>query len=309
MAHNKTLTELKWFKWALWGPISTAAFFVVIIAIWDNSQQTLSWGLSSAHINEAINRLKLPLAIASLAVPLVTLVATYHRSVQTAVQIAATESKNSFENNIKHREVFRALLENEEARWGVTFHDGDKLYEKIFNRNDYRRFEYYADDMKRDVFYESCVDGFGKVAKNSCFIMPILDELTLYLQWFRKNRYHPHDTYKSLEVMFQELNEFGLLIGIKKSELVPWERDTETKGKDSLIDWHPNVIHPYMNQMFEFLGNSLVEIIKFSYSSEFREDQSYLDQFLEFQHELSEAQEVLRGIVEQYHRKNKPTTL
>lgn len=175
---------------------------------------------------------------------------------------------------------------------------------------DYRRFEYYSDDMKRNVIYYSYVDDSSEVAYESCFITPVINELTLYLKWFRKNRFHPHKTYKSLEVLFNVLEEFSLLIAVKDSELVPWERDTDTKGKDSLINWHPNVIHPYMNKMFEFLGNSFVEIIKFCYSSDFRENQSYLDQFLEFQHELSEAKpKKFSGALLSRTRKNKLQTL
>ncbi|MCO4786394.1 MAG: hypothetical protein KC467_10775 [Marinomonas atlantica] len=300
MAHNKSLYQLPGFWLAIIIPLGLAAVAAGWIINHSSAQNWHNLLRSASGINEVLSMMKFPLGLAALVFPCVALVTANHRSVQTVAQHKATESKNSFENNIKHREVFRALLEKEEARWGIMFHDGDKLYEKIFSRNDYRRFEYYADDMKRDVFYKSCMDEFDKVAKNSCFIMPILDELTLYLQWFRKNRYHPHKTYKSLEVMFQELKEFGLLVGVKNSDLIPWESEDEENR--SLKDCHPRMIHPYMNKMFEFLGNSFVEIIKFSYSSEFREDQQYLDQFLEFQHELSEAQEVLRGIVEQYQQ-------
>lgn len=55
--------------------------------------------------------MKLPITIAALAFPLAALVASHHRSVQTAAQIERTDYKNAFENNIKHRELFNALLE------------------------------------------------------------------------------------------------------------------------------------------------------------------------------------------------------
>jgi hypothetical protein len=298
MAHNKTLTELKWFKWALWGPIASATLFAVIIAIWDNSQQTLSWGLSSAHINDAISRLKFPLAIASLAVPLVTLVATYHRSVQTAVQIAATESKNSFENNIKHREIFKEFLKKEEVRLGITFYDSDKLYENIFSQNDYRRFEYYADNMKRDVFYESCVDGFDKVAKNSCFVMPLIGELTFYLQWFRNNRDLPVESYKSLVLLLEVLDEFDLLFSVSNSKIL--SEKIKNEGAEAFENYHPEMVYPYIKKVFEFLGNSFVELIRLSYSADFREDDEFTNHFLAFQHELTEARAELKEVSKQY---------
>lgn len=177
MAHNTTLTQLKWFKWALWGPIATAVFFTAIIAIWDNSQQSLSWGLSSAHINDAIGRLKLPLAIASLAFPLVALVASHHRSVQTAAQIArtdqqiartdkqmeVTEQKNAFENCIKHRELFNEFLNKTEPDYSFKVKDRDSLYKYLFPMNNYLSFspktsEFEVNDRKISLIKEAKIN-------------------------------------------------------------------------------------------------------------------------------------------------------
>jgi hypothetical protein len=170
MAHNKTLTELKWFKWALWGPIGVAVIITAIITGFDNYPQPLDWGLSSDHINEAISRLKFPIAIASLAFPLVALVASHHRSVQTAAQIertdnqilrtdiqlertskqiSLTEDKNSFDNNIRHREFFSKQLELLEKRFDIKFKSHFEIYEAIFLSNDYHNFQANADDMSR----------------------------------------------------------------------------------------------------------------------------------------------------------------
>ncbi|WP_111638280.1 hypothetical protein [Marinomonas shanghaiensis] len=312
MANNKTLTEHKWFKWALWGPIATAVFFIVIIVIWDNSQQSLDWGLSSAHINDAIGRLKLPLAIASLAFPLVALVASHHRSVQTAAQIMrtdrqiqATEQKNAFENNIKHRETFKELLEKEEKLWRIKFHDANKLYENIFSQNDFRYFGFYADDMKRDVFYTSCTDEEEKVARNTCFVTPVLNELTLCLRLFRESSWQPYEENELLKVnellklIFNTLHEFDILVGSSDSRILEYAAEEDN---EDLVVWHPTRIHPYMNQMFDFLGNSFVEIIHFSYSPEFRDNEQYKEMFCKFNYELSETRSTFRDVVYQYNR-------
>lgn len=181
MTHNKTLTELKWFKWALWGPIGVAVIITAIITGFDNYPQPLDWGLSSDHMNDAISRLKFPIAIASLAFPLVALVASHHRSVQTAAQIertdnqilrtdiqlertskqiSLTEDKNSFDNNIRHREFFSKQLELLEKRFNIKFKSHFEIYEAIFLSNDYHNFQANADDMSRACRVEEdiCLD-------------------------------------------------------------------------------------------------------------------------------------------------------
>lgn len=172
MSHNKTLTELKWFKWALWGPIGVAVIIAAVITGFDNYSQPLDWGLSSGHINEAISRLKFPIAIASLAFPLVALVASHHRSVQTAAQIArtdnqivrtdkqvkATEEKNAFENYIKHMEHFRDSVKHLGGLHGIKVGDPSSLYRKIFPLNDYSSFNVWSDDMS----FIECSDKDGE---------------------------------------------------------------------------------------------------------------------------------------------------
>ncbi|ADZ92899.1 hypothetical protein [Marinomonas mediterranea] len=155
MAHDKTLTELKWFKWALWGPIGTGVLVATAIGIADFTNEDLRVCFTSACVNDAIGRLKFPLAIASLAFPLVALVASHHRSVQTAAQISrsdkqieATDKKNSFENCIKHRGIFMDFLSDIEKREKIKFISKEHIYTDIFAQNDYTYFSYYCDDMQ-----------------------------------------------------------------------------------------------------------------------------------------------------------------
>lgn len=88
-----------------------------LIGIMDFTSEDLRVCFTSSCVNDAISRLKFPLAIASLAFPLVALVASHHRSAQTAAQIKrtdkqieVTEHKNAFENYFKHRTMFNELL-------------------------------------------------------------------------------------------------------------------------------------------------------------------------------------------------------
>ena len=111
MSHRKTLTQLGWFKVAFFAPLAVGAIVAGLI-VWHDffSVESMKACWTSDCINDAISRLKLPIAIMALTFPAVALVASHHRSAQTAAQIertdkqiAATESKNAFENCIKHR--------------------------------------------------------------------------------------------------------------------------------------------------------------------------------------------------------------
>lgn len=97
MPHSQKLTELKEFKWALWGPLGAAVIVAMFITVADYlSPESLQFCITSECINDAIKRHKLSLGIAALVFPLVALVASNHRSIQTVAQIKATEQKKQF---------------------------------------------------------------------------------------------------------------------------------------------------------------------------------------------------------------------
>lgn len=125
MSHRKTLTQLGWFKVAFFAPLAVGAIVAGFIAWHDFfSVESMKACWTSDCINDAIGRLKLPIAIMALIFPAVALVASHHRSAQTVAQIKrtdmqiertdkqiiATEAKNAFENCIKHKEIFQGRL-------------------------------------------------------------------------------------------------------------------------------------------------------------------------------------------------------
>ena len=102
---NPNLSQLKLFKLAYLLPTLTFAIFSGLIF---HAEQLWTYDVCfrSACIFNTYEIFKVPVWLLALSLPLTGLVAAHHRSVQTAAQITQTDSKNSFENCIKHREFF-----------------------------------------------------------------------------------------------------------------------------------------------------------------------------------------------------------
>lgn len=156
MSHNKTLTQLFWFKAALVVPLIFGAVVAGLIVYHDSYfAGPACW--TSECVNDAISRLKAPLTILALIFPAVALVASHHRSVQTAaqikrtdIQIQAMESKNAFENCIKHRELFFKKIEEIEKETELKVGNPQSLYTNIYPHNDFNSFNYYSSTVKED---------------------------------------------------------------------------------------------------------------------------------------------------------------
>lgn len=131
MSNEKKLFEIKEFWISLSVPIILAAIFASIIAA--NSE--LTWDLSYSGFNKFIDIFKFPMGVLALIFPLVALVATNHRSRQSATQIKQGREQNTFSNFYKHKESFHNMTERLEKRYDITFFEPDQLYSKIFPEN------------------------------------------------------------------------------------------------------------------------------------------------------------------------------
>ena len=80
---NKSLYQLKKFRFALWSPIVLG----VIVAVYINLTSDLTLLLGYEGLNNIFIIFKVPLYLASLSFPLVALIAANHRSEQTKKQI------------------------------------------------------------------------------------------------------------------------------------------------------------------------------------------------------------------------------
>lgn len=99
---QKSLLSLPVFKALV--IIHTTIAISASITIVKNSN--LHFELSYSGFNFFIEAFRLPLAILALIIPTVALLASNHRSVQTAAQIKAANSQNTFSNHYKHLEEF-----------------------------------------------------------------------------------------------------------------------------------------------------------------------------------------------------------
>lgn len=109
----KNYTTTPFFKlihvWVIIVTIVTTSFSLVFWIRWSN---TISFCDTVECFNNAIVIFKLPIAVLGLLIPILAILATNHRSAQTAEQIKSSNSQNNFVNHHKNMEMFEAFIEN-----------------------------------------------------------------------------------------------------------------------------------------------------------------------------------------------------
>lgn len=138
----KTIRESKLFKWALLLPIGLSIFLACVISclIWDS----FSFGVSNVESFKNFYEIyKIPLGLLTASPLTAGVAAVIQRSDETAKQIQLTEDKNSFENYIKHNELFNQVVAS------FTDSDGFNAYISILYD--------ISDGNKR------CSEGYGLV--------------------------------------------------------------------------------------------------------------------------------------------------
>jgi hypothetical protein len=146
MNNEKSLFEIKEFWTALMTPIVLGMIFASIIVV--NSD--LAWDLSYRGVNKFVDVFKFPLGVLAITFPLVALVATNHRSKQSAAQIEQGRGQNIFSNFYKHKESFHNMTERLEKKYDITFYEPDLLYSKIFPKNSPASFTYNKNSEELD---------------------------------------------------------------------------------------------------------------------------------------------------------------
>lgn len=146
MNNEKSLFEIKEFWASLMAPIVFGIIFASIIAV----KSDLAWDLSYKGFNKFIDAFKFPLGVLAITFPLVALVATNHRSKQSAIQIGQGREQNTFSNFYKHKESFHNMTERLEKRYDITFFEPDLLYSEIFPKNSPAAFTYKKNSGELD---------------------------------------------------------------------------------------------------------------------------------------------------------------
>ncbi len=116
MEATNHLHDTRIFRMAVYGPVVVALFLAVLG--YCNSPVESNWTLQG--FNSFISLFKLPIGIAGLAIPFAALIASHHRSIQSASQIASQQNQNIFSNYVKHKEYFGKYLEDENLLNGKT---------------------------------------------------------------------------------------------------------------------------------------------------------------------------------------------
>ncbi|WP_296935206.1 hypothetical protein [uncultured Marinobacter sp.] len=142
MEATNHLHDTRMFRTAIYGP-AIAALIVGLIGYFFSPVEA-DWTLNG--FNNFIALFKLPIGMASLAIPFGALIASHHRSIQSARQIESQQQQHTFSNYIKHKEYFGKFLDDEGILDGsYSFAAKEKkVYQALFPnaRKGYLDFEF-----------------------------------------------------------------------------------------------------------------------------------------------------------------------
>ncbi len=154
----QSLSKLKYFKLALWGPIGVAIAFAVYIIF----TSSLEGALGFQGLNNFIVIFKVPIGIAAISFPLVALVTANHRSIQSKkqiensqIQILEAEQQNRFSNYFKHLEEFEKHLKD------FKYIDENKLHIESIRMlhgslfHTFKNFDYDFSTSLKDKFFDT----------------------------------------------------------------------------------------------------------------------------------------------------------
>ncbi|MCW8833918.1 MAG: hypothetical protein OQK09_00645 [Colwellia sp.] len=128
---EKSLFQLKSFRYALWLPISIAFLISVYIILTSN----LVYKTGFVGLNNLWDIFKVPLAVLSLAFPSVALVTANHRSIQSKRQIQLTASQNTLKNFYDSINDFERYLDSFAFQDCFIYTNKRVLYKKFFPEN------------------------------------------------------------------------------------------------------------------------------------------------------------------------------
>jgi hypothetical protein len=102
----KSFTELPGFRLTILISILVSGVFTLLIIF--NSD--IVWKLDYVGFNSFVEIFKVPLSILAIAITVIAILATMHRSAQTKEQILSANKQNAFSNYYKHIEEFEKYM-------------------------------------------------------------------------------------------------------------------------------------------------------------------------------------------------------
>lgn len=107
MSAKQQLRQTSEFKASLLFPI--CSYLALSGLIWLNDGQLWAWQLDSEGFRNYLELYRLPLGVLAMAVPLVAVVSSNHRSTQAAANLQAQQRQNAFSNYYSHLQEFTAF--------------------------------------------------------------------------------------------------------------------------------------------------------------------------------------------------------
>lgn len=192
-------TTLFWL--AFLGPIAIGS--TIALAIY-RSVNLGSMCFTTECINFFLNTFKAPIAIAGASLPLVALIATLHRSKETAIQITIglKQYQEALNNNIannylKHRDGFYSLAkrfcEEESTPDEKVTIDYSSLYVELYPHNNFSKFDWRTNSKPWQRTKESCQTFQTAIISIDADTSPDLTPMIIALT----------DCYKSLSLSFE----------------------------------------------------------------------------------------------------------
>jgi hypothetical protein len=124
----KSFTELPAFRITIILSISLATIFTILIIF--NSD--IVWRFDYVGFNSFVEIFRVPLSILAIAVTVIAILATMHRSAQTKEQILSTNRQNIFSNYYKHIEEFEKYYKTITGNGPVYSYNLRLSYERLF---------------------------------------------------------------------------------------------------------------------------------------------------------------------------------
>ncbi|ADP98856.1 hypothetical protein ABWH88_15660 [Marinobacter adhaerens] len=183
MEANTTLLESSAFRWTIRVFGYTSLLYAAIVVL--NLEAHNTEPLSPEHLNNVVVALKNPALIAGVSLPLLGLIASHLRSIQTKKQIETQQDQNIFSNYLAHRSQFNEFMEEEAPLVNVSRISKWTMYGRLFPKAEEGDFEI---NSTLASFFETLPKRLTKLTK-------ILESTT----------YNRKENWNDLETIFDDL--------------------------------------------------------------------------------------------------------
>lgn len=139
MDANTTLLESSAFRWTV-RVFGYSALLYAAIVILNFDSEGLE-PISPAYLHAVVANLKNPALIAGISLPLLGLIASHLRSLQTKKQIETQQEQNVFSNYLAHRDQFNKFMEEEKPLASISSISKWELYGRLFPQSEKGNFK------------------------------------------------------------------------------------------------------------------------------------------------------------------------